>query len=147
MTILYLISRVHLSSFVILQPKQLKYSTFSSCFSSLFTCTGDVWLYTLNTSVFFPTFISIPQHLPISIILSAMPCSTVSFLASNTSSSFIHRQETDSNKACFSDIPVMLIKSGKGIVAYRLRVLPLRAVLLLVTGSEATIIRAVKKCL
>ena len=35
----------------------------------------------------FSTFISIPQHLPISIILSIMPCSTASSLASNTRSS------------------------------------------------------------
>ena len=34
MTILYLTSHIHLASFVIMLPKQLKYSTFSSCFDS-----------------------------------------------------------------------------------------------------------------
>jgi len=35
-------------------------------------------------SHFLPTFISIPQHILVSVGLSIMPCSTVSFLASST---------------------------------------------------------------
>ena len=53
--------------------KQLKYSTFSTCF----------W----STTILSSTFTSIPQHLPISIGLPIMPCSAVSYSASSTRSS------------------------------------------------------------
>ena len=45
--------------------KYLKYSTFSVCFWSTIICIADGCLYILIT-VDFPTFISIPQHLPVS---------------------------------------------------------------------------------
>ena len=46
MTTLHLVSRlpVHLASFVIMLPRQLKYSTLSSCFWSIIMCTGG-WMF------------------------------------------------------------------------------------------------------
>ena len=70
----------------ILPPKELKYSTFSSCSWSVIICIGDGCLEILITLVF-PTFISIPYYLPTSIRLSIMLCSTISSLASSTRSS------------------------------------------------------------
>ena len=66
MTILHLISRVHLALFVITLHKQLKYSKLSSCFWPTTICTVVGCLEILITLVF-ATFISIPQHLPVSI--------------------------------------------------------------------------------
>jgi len=80
-----LISCVHRASFVIL-PKQLKYSTFSNCFLSFIFYIGDGCLEIFITLVF-PMFISIPQHLPISVSLAIKSCSTASSLASSTRSS------------------------------------------------------------
>ena len=85
MAILDLISHVHLASFVIMLRKCLKYSTFSGCFWSIITCTGDGRLDIL-ISLDFHTFISIP-HLPISISLSLLSCCTVASLATSTRSS------------------------------------------------------------
>ena len=69
MAILDLISHVHLPSFVNMLPKYLKHSTFSNCFCSIIIATGDGCLEILITFVF-STFISMPQHLSISISLS-----------------------------------------------------------------------------
>jgi hypothetical protein len=69
-----------------MKPEQLKHSTLSTCLWSITICIRDDCLEILITLVF-PTFISNQQHLPISISLSIMPCSTVSSLASSTRSS------------------------------------------------------------
>ena len=53
MTILYLISRVHFASFVIMLPTQFKYSTFSSCCWSIIICNGNGWLEILTNWIFF----------------------------------------------------------------------------------------------
>ena len=84
--ILDLISQVHLLSFVNMLLKYLKDSTFPSCFWFIIIYTGNDCLAILITFVF-STFISIPWHLPISISLSIMSCSTFSSLVSNTRSS------------------------------------------------------------
>lgn len=60
LAILGLISRVHLAPFVIMLPKQLKYSTFSCYFLSILICIVDGYLEILITLVFFSTFTSIP---------------------------------------------------------------------------------------
>jgi hypothetical protein len=83
MTILDLILRVHPASFAIMLPKQLKYFTFNSCFSSVIICNGDRSLEILSILVFF-TLIAIQQNLPLSISLSIMTCGTVYSLASGT---------------------------------------------------------------
>jgi len=51
MAILDLISHVHLPSFVNKLPKYLKHPTFSSCFWSIITVTGDGCLEILITFV------------------------------------------------------------------------------------------------
>ena len=63
-----------------------KIATSSSCFLSTITSTWDAYLEILITLVF-STLIFIPQHLPLSICLSFMLCSTVSSLTSCTRSS------------------------------------------------------------
>ena len=85
MAILDLISCVHLASFTML-PKYLEHSPFSSCFWSIIICTAYGSLEILFTYIC-PTFISIPQHFPVSISLSIMPCSTVSSSGSSIRSS------------------------------------------------------------
>jgi hypothetical protein len=86
MTILYLMSRVHLASFVVMLPKQLKYSTFYSCFWSIIICTVDDSTHILSI-LDLSIFTYILQHLPIPVSLSIMPSSTVSSSASSKSSS------------------------------------------------------------
>jgi hypothetical protein len=66
-------------------PKYFKYSTFSSCLWSVIICIIASCIKNLIVLVF-STFVCIPQHLHIS-ILSLMPCSTASFLASSSRSS------------------------------------------------------------
>jgi hypothetical protein len=58
MAILYLISCVHPASFVIMQPKYLKYSEFSCYFWAIIIWTKDGCLQIIITLVF-STFISI----------------------------------------------------------------------------------------
>ena len=67
-------------------PRQVKYSTFSECFWSTIIFIWNGCFEILITLVF-PTFTSIPFHLPVSFSLTIMPCSTASFLASTKRSS------------------------------------------------------------
>ena len=70
MAILDLFSRVYVASFVIMQPKYFKYSTFSIILS-IVICMEDGCLEVLFALLFFK-FISIPQHIPISDARSAI---------------------------------------------------------------------------
>ena len=56
MTILDLISRLQLASFVIMLPIQLKYSTFPSCFGSIKFRTGDRSFHSYYLSFFYIHF-------------------------------------------------------------------------------------------
>ena len=74
------------ASFVTLLTKYLNYSTFSSGFWFIKICIGDSCL-SFPLPSFFSTFISIPQHFPISINPSVVTCSSVFSLASSSRSS------------------------------------------------------------
>jgi hypothetical protein len=82
MTILAVISCVHLATFVIMLPKKVKYSTSPVVFiCNILHCDG--YLDILITLIY-SSFTSIPQHLPILISLSNISCSIVSSFASKT---------------------------------------------------------------
>jgi hypothetical protein len=85
MTIVDLVSCVHLASFVVMLPNYLKYSTLSSCFLSIRICIGVGSLNILNISVFY-TFISIPWRLPPSVSLCVIPSRNISSVVSSTRS-------------------------------------------------------------
>jgi hypothetical protein len=82
MTILHLISRVHLTPLVIRLPSYMKHSTFSGCSLFIIICAWDGGLEILISLVFSHIhFHSITSSIPIS--LSITPCIIVSTLASS----------------------------------------------------------------